>query len=491
MPLEGINTVASELAQSLNDTRLRLAEELKGLNATVAAEKRNVFTTDEKIKYENLHNELDSVDTRLRGILADEKRDKETSAAFDDLGGRQATNLRSKSQTEDPFTERARAFLDRDRADVRSLDIGDWKSSRLVNRLIENRSTGPATQFPGGGLTPYESRVLYDNYVGGGTPGSFTNVSGAGLVPIDFYDQMISYLIEVSGLMQCGPSVINSQGGEPLQIPYVTNQTGQTTAGAQVNISAQQGAPLPGADPGFGQKTLSSNKFGILVQVARELIDDSGINLLQYLAMSAGRAVGNMLGTSLVNGTNGMSGGIVAGTNSAPVAVTGGLSNVISAQYNTPGGTGITGAPTYNNLLDLEYSIIAPYRQSRSCYWLAADKTLGLLRKMVDTNARPVWEPSTILGSPDLLLGKPLVADPFMPAYGQTAGTGNKSIAFGDFSQYFVRLIGGVRFERSDDFAFNTDLVTFRAIVRADGNLMNPPTSITTQPLQLFQGGAS
>jgi HK97 family phage major capsid protein len=74
-----------------------------------------------------------------------------------------------------------------------------------------------------------------------------------------------------------------------------------------------------------------------------------------------------------------------------------------------------------------------------------------------------------------------------MPAY----GSGATSMAFGDFSQYFVRLIGGVRFERSDDFAFNTDLVTFRAIVRADGNLMNPPAAITTQPLQLFKGGAS
>jgi HK97 family phage major capsid protein len=480
MPFEGNSTVASEVAKSLNDTRLRLHDELKGLNATLVTEKRNAFTADEKIKYENLHNELDSVDTRLREMLADEKRAAETSSAFEDLGGRQATNLRSKNQDVDPFTDRARKFLDRDDRSVNSLDIGDWRDSRLVGRLIENRSTGAATQFPGGGLTPYEARVLYDNYVGGGTPGSFSNPSGAGLVPIDFYDQMISYLIEVSGLMQCGPSVINSQGGEPLQIPYVTNQTGQTTAGAQVVISAQQGAPLPGADPGFGQKTLSSNKFGILVQVARELIDDSGINLLQYLAMSAGRAVGNMLGTSLVNGTNGISGGILG----APVAVTGGLSNAVSASY---GVSGITGAPTYDNLIDMEYSIIAPYRQSRSCYWLAADKTLGLLRKLVDTNARPIWEPSTILGSPDLLLGKPLVADPFMPAYGSSA----KSIAFGDFSQYFVRLIGGVRFERSDDFAFNTDLVTFRAIVRADGQLMNPPTAITTQPLQLFQGGAS
>jgi HK97 family phage major capsid protein len=132
--------------------------------------------------------------------------------------------------------------------------------------------------------------------------------------------------------------------------------------------------------------------------------------------------------------------------------------------------------------VDLEYSVIAPYRQSRSCFWLAADKTIGGFRKITDTVGRPIWEPSAVLGSPDLLLGKPLVADPFMPAQ----ATGAKSIAFGDFSQFFVRLVGGVRFERSDDFAFGSDLVTFRAILRGDGTLVD-----RTGAIRLYQGAAS
>ena len=46
-----------------------------------------------------------------------------------------------------------------------------------------------------------------------------------------------------------------------------------------------------------------------------------------------------------------------------------------------------------------------------------------------------------------------------------------KSVVFGDMAAYFVRIAGGVRFERSDEFAFQSDLVTFRAIVRGDGIL--------------------
>ena len=61
---------------------------------------------------------------------------------------------------------------------------------------------------------------------------------------------------------------------------------------------------------------------------------------------------------------------------------------------------------------------------------VAADKTIGSFRKLVDSNNRPVWEPSPpVLGSPDLLLGKPIVADPLIPA----VGAGLLSIAFGDF----------------------------------------------------------
>lgn len=44
------------------------------------------------------------------------------------------------------------------------------------------------------------------------------------------------------------------------------------------------------------------------------------------------------------------------------------------------------------------------------------------------------------------------------------------SIAFGDFAAYYViRDVVGIQFDRSDDFAFNLDLVSFRALLRTDG----------------------
>ena len=57
---------------------------------------------------------------------------------------------------------------------------------------------------------------------------------------------------------------------------------------------------------------------------------------------------------------------------------------------------------------------------------------------------------------------------------------------FGDFSAYFARVVDGVRFERSDDYRFNTDEVAFRTVLSADGILVDQ-----TGAVKYFVGGAS
>jgi len=48
-----------------------------------------------------------------------------------------------------------------------------------------------------------------------------------------------------------------------------------------------------------------------------------------------------------------------------------------------------------------------------------------------------------------------------------------KSILAGDLANYKVRLAGGIQVAQSADYAFNTDVTTFRVIARADGDLAN------------------
>ena len=58
-------------------------------------------------------------------------------------------------------------------------------------------------------------------------------------------------------------------------------------------------------------------------------------------------------------------------------------------------------------------------------------------------------------GAAGILLGRPVFTDPFMP----TAAAGARTILFGDWSRYWVRTVGGLRFERSDDFAVDRDVI--------------------------------
>jgi HK97 family phage major capsid protein len=188
---------------------------------------------------------------------------------------------------------------------------------------------------------------------------------------------------------------------------------------------------------------------------------------LGYLARQAGRAVGNALGTDLVTGNaSSKPSGIVQ---TATTGVTGAT-------------TGASGAFTADELIDLYYSVISPYRASTSCAWIMRDATVARVRKLKGSDNNYLWQPGLTVGAPDLLLGKPVYTDPNVAAVATSA----KSVIFGDIAAYHVRLAGGVRFERSDDFAFQSDLVTFRAIVRGDGILADQ-----TGAVKVFVGAAT
>ena len=425
----------SEVAKKLTDRRNRLwAEARKYIE--IPAEENRQLTAEENGAWARAMEELDELDKKLEGVLNEEKRQKATDDAFDSVISRK------------PEMRAPAGYGQSDGRDLNNELRAVLRGETGAPRSLEIRHNGVFGQA--------EYRTLQSNT---GSP--------TAIVPTDFYDRLIAHLIEVSGIMQAGPTVLNTQGGETLQIP-------KTTAHSTAALSAQ-GSAIFTADPTFSQVTLQSYKYGVMIQVARELLDDTAVDILGYLAMECGRAVGNAVGTDLVTG-NGSSkpSGLIFSTSASP-GVTGALSSATSAFG------GVVGSPSYQNLVDMEYSVIAPYRQSRSCYWMAADKTIAQFRKITDSQGRPIWEPSVVLGSPDLLLGKPIVADFNMPAIGANAF----SIAFGDFAPFFVRLVGGVRFERSDDYAFNTDLVTFRCLLRADGTLVD------TNAIKIFKGGAS
>jgi len=416
----------SGVVTKLRDRRLNVWEQAKAI-ADRAAEENRKFTVEEDTAWTELNSELEALDRRIKATLEGEQREADAAATFDKLASGPVEKADAPGAG-GPVSERQR----KQSAEIRKYFRGEG------GRAIDIQP-----------VAPVETRVL----------SKLTAAAGGNVVPTDFYNRLVAHLIEVSAILQTSPTVLNTTGGESIQIP-------KTTAHSTGAAIVTEGNTIGGTDPTFGQLTLGAFKYGLLIQVSRELLSDEGVDVEAYLAMQAGRAIGNAFGAHMITGT---------GTTQPRGVVT-------DATLGVTGGTGVVGAFTADNLIDLHYSVIAPYRASQSCYWVMKDSSLATARKIKDTTNQYIWQPSLQTGAPDTILGKPVLTDPNVAAVALSA----KSVLFGDFSQYFVRLAGGVRFERSDDFAFSTDLVTFRCLLRGDAALVD-----LTGAVKYFAGGAT
>lgn len=284
------------------------------------------------------------------------------------------------------------------------------------------------------------------------------NTTGSPAVKQDITGQLWMHLIETATVAGIS-TVITTSKGNPMPVP--------TTTGDPTGAQYAEGAPINPSDPTLVSRMLNSYDFKSLTYVSTQLLEDEAFDVAGLIAQQAGRAVGSTLGAALVSGN---------GT-TAP----GGVSTL--ATLGKTGATGAAGAFTADDLIDLFFSVIAPYRNSPKAAWLMRDASLASVRKLKTSGSGEyLFTPAATVGAPDTMLGKPLHTDPNVPAVGLSA----KSVLFGDFGAYYTRVVNGIRFERSDDFRFNTDEVAFRTVLSADGTLIDQ-----TGAIKHFAGGAS
>ena len=89
-----------------------------------------------------------------------------------------------------------------------------------------------------------------------------------------------------------------------------------------------------------------------------------------------------------------------------------------------------------------------------------------------DKNDNYIWKPSLDVAKPDTLLGRPVYTSTFMP----TLAAGQKAVAFGDFSYYWVADRQNRTFKRLNELYARTDQVGFLTTQRVDGKLILPET---------------
>ena len=371
------------------EIRQQAWHQAKAIIDVATAEKRDLSAEEEQT-YSRLNDELNERAATIAKLREDETRELRMDAATREIA--------------DQVRPVASASVNEDVAMIRALIKGESRSANFERRDILKSSTGSP-------------------------------------VPTSFYNQVIMKARLVAPVLATS-TVLNTAGGENLQIPRLSTYSVGT-----VNAEA---AVMGESDPAFSAFiTLGAFKYGFLTQVSQELLEDSGVDMLSFLADQVGNALGFAVGSALTVGT-----GTVEPTGIVAASSVGGTSGTA---------TGFTA----DNLIDLYYSLDGAARQLPGVGWMMTGQSIGRVRKLKDTAGNYVFQPGLSLDSPDMLLGKPIYENPSMAE----ATTGTKSVIVGHLPSYYVRSVGGIKLDRSDDFAFSSGLATFRAQFRVDGNL--------------------
>ncbi|MBW4330038.1 phage major capsid protein [Stakelama sp. CBK3Z-3] len=210
--------------------------------------------------------------------------------------------------------------------------------------------------------------------------------------------------------------------------------------------------------PTLAQVPFASGEIYANAAITQRLLDDSAVNIDQWLAESLEREFNRQENIAFLSG-NGVSKphGLLT---YAPGAVN---------ETRHPGGplTVVEGDIDYDGLVDFLYSLDAPYRQNSS--WLMSSLTAAVIAKLKDADGRPLWREALIADQPPTLLGRPVEIDEGMP----TPVAGNTAIAFGDFKAgYLINDRIGTRILR--DPYTNKPFIMFYATKRVGAGVLDP-----------------
>ena len=371
-----------------------------------------------------------------------EERAKAYEAAKEVLD-RAAAEGRSLDAAERESVDKAFADMDRRKAiidDMRALAAREQEIAEATATHAEARTLTVVTEQDDAALIRSLAR-------GEARSATFekrdvTKSSTGAPVPTAFYDRVMELARFTGPMLEVG-TIISTTSGETIQVPRTNAySTGSVTT---------EGSTIGESDPTFSAFiTLGAWKYSFLTQISREMIEDSGVDILGYLGTNVGQAIGYAVNTDLTTGND----------SSKP-------NGIVAAAGSGVTGTVTGGVPTYDEIVELVYSLDAAARRLPGFGLMGNGKTIAALRKITSPGGDYVFQPSLAEGTPDRVLGFPLIENPAMADPAASA----KSLIAGHFPSYLIRQVGGIRLDRSDDFAFSADLVTFRATLRLDGDL--------------------
>lgn len=403
----------SKLAQ-LRERRNAKAGEAQALNAKFPADQR--MPRDDADKLDTILAEIEAID----GEIARESR-------LAKLAAEQTDNLLNRARdeaTRDPskHSENSKALRAYLTGGIGALS--DQQRAELAARVTQDIRAAMSTT---------------------------TNSEGGYTVATEYMRSLEQAMKAWGGMLEVA-TIIQTGSGAQMNFPTAD-------ATAEVGEIIGQNSPATGGDTAFGNTTLDVYKYSSKkIALPWELVQDTFLDIEAYIQAVLAMRIGRITNTHFTVGT---------GTGQPRGIVT-------AAGVGKTGATGQTTSVTYDDLVDLEHSVNRAYRSSPRCGWMMADTSLRSVRKIKDSQGRPIFVPGYEQGNPggapDRLLGRPITVNDDVPAMAANA----KSILFGDMAKYVVRRVMDLTLFRMTDSAFTLNgQVGFVAFQRIGGNLID------------------
>lgn len=292
-------------------------------------------------------------------------------------------------------------------------------------------------------LTDEDRRVMATRISAAGSVGS--PAGGGYTVAPDFMRDLLVAQKAFGGMRQAA-RVIATDTGVDLPWPTLDDTSNVAT------IVAENTAGVAGTDLSFGSKTLKAWTYrsGYL-PISIELLQDSAFDFDALIrdALAARFARGQNAHFTNGNGTT-QPEGVITGAANGRTGTTGQTTSIIT-----------------DDLIELEHSVDPAYRPGSS--FMMHDTSFKVIKKLKDSQNRPLFLPGFTVGAADTILGYPARIDQDVPVMAANA----KSVVFGNLGNYVIRDVLGFRVTRLNERFAENGQVAFIAFQRTDGRLVS------------------
>ena len=398
--------------EAANKVAAAAKEKADVLQLAVTEQRSN--SADEETKLEKIGKDLDS----LRSVL---RAEDAKIAAFD------ATEYATKGAPS--IQEEARSA---GVPEIRDDSTGEQRANqyfasddyaKVFSDYLRSKSSSQAQEVVK--AVPDEFRNW--TYTGAGT--------GAPVVHRDFLNKVVELLYSTNGL-------ISEVGRQTLggQRKYVL-ETGAGTAAYR-----DPGDAYAGTDAAISNANIDIFNLGKLVKVHEELLEDSEINLPNYLATKMGQAFANAAEIAAVLGTDAK----------GPTSLLAGITQTVD--------TAVTLTVAFEDLADLRALVPASGRAGGKFLMNPATETL--IMKLKDQDGRFLWSPSVREGVPGTIWGHEVILSDQVE---DALTVDNEVVAFGNWNKYCTNYIRrGMSVRQLRELYAESGFVGYRGQMRHD-----------------------